>query len=302
MTDKRRINRLNDALSKYVFARPERKQVALSLINAFFAFEGTAQLVDFEFLDRELSPDKRRAKRSHLDVVGISANGTVTEVEIQVDPLLSMGKRSLYYWTRLYHRLMRGEDYTKLRRTVCINILAYELFPEKETPDFHNCFGVLNKKHPKQMLTDDLEIHFVELPKWERNRPKKWTDMSHLERWLAYFSNQTSQKELEEIAMSDPMIQEALQAEREFLMDPLLLTEYDVEEDERRDRVARENYVLQQGRQEGWKQGRQDGWQQGRQEVALDMLRGKEPLNKIVTYSKLTMEQVKKLGKENGLL
>lgn len=110
--------------------------------------------------------------------------------------------------------------------------------------------------------------------------------MSHLERWLAYFSNQTSQKELEEIAMSDPMIQEALQAEREFLMDPLLLTEYDIEEDERRDRVARENYVLQQGRQE----------------VALDMLRGKEPLDKIVTYSKLTMEQVKKLGKENGLL
>lgn len=130
--------------------------------------------------------------------------------------------------------------------------------------------------------------------------------MSHLERWMAYFSNQTSQKELEEIAMSDPMIQEALQAEREFLMDPLLLTEYDLEEDERRDRVARENYISQQGRQEGWQQGRQEGWQQGRQqgrqEVALDMLRGKEPLDKIVTYSKLTMEQIKQLGKENGLL
>jgi len=34
----------------------------------------------------------------------------------------------------------------------------------------------------------------------------------------------------------------------------------------------------------------------------LDMLRGKEPLDKIVTYSKLTMEQIKQLGKENGLL
>ncbi len=84
------------------------------------------------------------------------------------------------------------------------------------------------------------------------------------------------------------------------------LLQYDLEEDERRDRVARENYISQQGRQEGWQQGRQEGWQQGRQqgrqEVALDMLRGKEPLDKIVTYSKLTMEQIKQLGKENGLL
>ena len=117
--------------------------------------------------------------------------------EVQVDKLDVMGKRTLYYWTRLYQRLMRGENYAQLKRTVCIDILAFDLFEDDLTPDYHNCFAVLNKKHTKHMLTDDLEIHFVELPKWERVRPKDWTQMNHLERWLAYFSQQTTDDDSE---------------------------------------------------------------------------------------------------------
>ncbi len=47
------INRLNDVLMKYVFAREDQKAVTLSLINAVFAAGHYALLEDFQFLDRQ---------------------------------------------------------------------------------------------------------------------------------------------------------------------------------------------------------------------------------------------------------
>lgn len=57
---RKKLNRLNEALMKYLFANPEWKQLTLSLINAFFEVEGTKQLVDFEFRDRELDAERKK--------------------------------------------------------------------------------------------------------------------------------------------------------------------------------------------------------------------------------------------------
>ncbi len=280
------INRLNDALTKYVFARQEQKHVTLSLINSFFELEHTAQLMDFEFRDRELDPLRQSQKTSLLDIHGVCKDGTAVSVEIQVDKLDVMGKRSLFYWTRLYPRLMRGEDYTQLRRTVCINILDYELFPDEATPDYHNCFGVLNKRHPQHVLTDDMEIHFVEIPKWERNRPKDWKQMTHLERWLAYFSRKTTDEELEAMAMNDPMMQEALKAEHMFMLDPALISAYDEAENARRDQAARDSQVRNEGRMD----------------IVLGMLREHQPIELIMRCSNFSEAEIREAGKRNGLL
>ena len=63
---RKKLNRLNDALMKYIFANPERKQLTLSLINAFFEVEGTKQLVDFEFRDRELDAKRKKVSAHTL--------------------------------------------------------------------------------------------------------------------------------------------------------------------------------------------------------------------------------------------
>ena len=137
---------------------------------------------------------------------------------------------------------------------------------------------------PKE-LTDDLEIHFVELPKWERVRPKDWTQMNHLERWLTYFSQQTTDDELEAMAMADPMIQEALSAEGAFMLDPVLLSAYDAEEDERRDRVARETYVRKKTMEE----------------VVVKMLRAKQPIELIAEVSEFPSEKVLEIRKRYNI-
>ena len=62
-----RINRTNDAVFKAVFAKYPK--ITLSLINAFLEFQGTEQLVDIEFIDREIDSDECEGKESRLDIL-----------------------------------------------------------------------------------------------------------------------------------------------------------------------------------------------------------------------------------------
>ena len=246
---------------KFVFANEERKGIILSLINSVLELEGENPLVDFDFRDRELDPVRLGDKESQLDVLGRCADGTIVNVEVQLEHLEAMGKRSLFYWARLY-RLGKGEQYEELPRTICINILACDLFDIDQAPDFHSCFALLDIHNPKHRLTTDLEIHFIELPKWESQRDAI-KNFRMIDKWLAYFSKKTPTDKLEEIAMQEPVIREALAAENIFMSNPDLVTAYDQLEKARMDRAARETYLLRVGKEEGIKQGIEQGIEQG---------------------------------------
>ena len=62
-------------------------------------------------------------------------------------------------------------------------------------------------------LTKDLEIHFVELPKWHYKTGAK---MNRLERWLAYLSPETTDEEKKRLAMKDPTIGLVIESEKVF--------------------------------------------------------------------------------------
>ena len=192
-----RINRTNDAVFKAIFAK--HPKITLALINAFLEFQGTEQLVDIEFIDREIDSDEYDGKESRLDILGVTASGVKVNIEMQVNSLAAMGERSLFYWARNYADLKRGEEYDQLKRTIAINILGFNLFNEKNYPDMHSCFGIYDIKTQCQ-LTDKLEIHFLELPKFKSKSVK---DMTRMEKWAAYFSPSTTDEELEEIAASE---------------------------------------------------------------------------------------------------
>lgn len=251
------LNRMNDAFAKYIFANEKRKQLTLGLVNSFFEFEGTAEIKDFEFVDRELDPDREKGKGVVLDVVGKSSDGTLTNVEIQLQQYDFMDRRTLHYWAQLYHRrLQKGEDFRNLARTVTINILDYRLFTDEEWPEYHSCFAVLNTKDLQHALTKDLEIHFVELPKWCHDGSQK---MKRLERWLAYLSSRTTMEERRQLAMEDADIRTAMEAEKEFIKDPLCITAYEQHQKYLWDKRAREDFVRKEGETIGFEKGKAAG-------------------------------------------
>ena len=253
------LNRMNDTYSKFVFANEPYKDTTLSLINSCFELEGKKKLVDFEFKDRELDPDAPGGKGVLLDVRGTSSDGTLVNVEIQLSTLKSMGRRTLYYWALLYgRRLQAGEDYKNLNRTVVISILSYNLFDQTSWPHYHSCFAVLNTKDVSHKLSDDLEIHFVELPKWHKGDLRK---LNSLERWLAYLSPDTTDEERRQLAMEDTAINTAMEAEKVFLSNSDYLTAYERQQKYLRDMRA----MKEAARDEGLEEGRETGFAAGRE-------------------------------------
>jgi len=282
------LNRMNDALFKNIFA--QNSDITLSLINSVFEFQGSALILDIEFIDRNLDAEEDDGKEARLDLLGRSSDGTVVNLEIQVAKQGYMGRRSLYYWSRLYNELKSGEEYTELKRTVAINILDFNLFDRKKYPSYHSCFGVYDIKTGNQ-LTSDCELHFLELPKWNLKTVK---ETNRLERWLSYFSKKTAVKELEEIAMLEPAIKKAFDAEKIFTQDEINRRRYELREKSQRDRIAQINYAVNQAVIEE----REKYVQEEENRVVKWIKKGKS-FDDIMDFTSLTPERVQQLFDEN---
>ena len=279
---------MNDALFKNVFA--QNSDITLSLINSVFEFQGSVLISDIEFIDRNLDAEEDDGKESRLDLLGRSSDGTIVNLEIQVAKQGYMGRRSLYYWSRLYNELKSGEEYTELKRTVAINILDFNLFDRKKYPSYHSCFGVYDIKTGNQ-LTSDCELHFLELPKWNLKTVK---ETNRLERWLSYFSKKTAVKELEEIAMLEPAIKKAFEAETIFTQDEINRRRYELREKNQHDRIAQINYAVNQAVMEE----REKHVQEEENRVVKWIKKGKA-FDDIMDFTFLTPEYVKQLFDKN---
>ena len=274
-TENNQLNHLNDVFVKFIFFDEARKKLTLSLINAFFQAEGTPSIVDFTFQDREPDPDSPGGKQPRLDVLGVCSDGTIVEIEFQNLQVEGMADRVLFYWARLAQKRSRGVGYANLPRIACINILGYKMFPD--LPDYHNCYMVINTRHAESCLSHRLELHFAEVPKWEE-QCRHTRGMDQLSRWLMFFSEKTTPEELEELAMQDEMIAQALDAERAFLANEELMSAYEWAEKDRLDREAHQSYWENKGREEGFqegldegrKEGHADGLEEGRKEGHAD--------------------------------
>ena len=118
----------------------------------------------------------------------------------QVNPMnvnyQNMKRRTLYYWSQVYlMRLPSGANYNDLRPTITINILAFELLPQDEP---HAMYSIYNPK-THDRLNNDMELHFLELPKFVKGVQKPIREMTKMERWMAYFANRMNQSEKEEL-------------------------------------------------------------------------------------------------------
>ena len=172
----------------------------------------------------------------------------------------------------------------------------------EDEQDWHNIYNLLNvKSHNK--LTDHIEIHFLELPKFTLKDMRK---IRTSEAWLAYFSGRYTKKELEEIAMTTPAIKEAVEFEDTFLQDKIERRAYEQREKAIRDYYSYMNAFKEEGLQQGLEQGLQQGLQQGMQkglyqqaiQTAKNMLKDKVDIKLISKYTNLSVEEIKKINEE----
>ena len=144
-------------------------------------------------------------------------DGTQVNIEVQVCKDPDMARRSLYYWAKMYgSELREGESYDKLMPAISINLMDFNAFAQYTA--CHHSYHICNDE-TKDILIDDLEMHFIELEKIRIGDIRK---LRKSERWIAYFSHQCSDEEREVLAMSEPAIKEAMKCEMYFTQDEKL--------------------------------------------------------------------------------
>ena len=203
-----------------------------------------------------------------------------------------MERRSLFYWSQMYLMgLNKGDDYITLNPAITINILGHTIFPEEP---LHSMYSIYNIETGRR-LNEDMELHFLEVPKFQKKPVKK---MTRMERWLAYFSNELDNTEMEELVMSDAAIKNAVNDTGIFMQDMEERLRYI----NRQMAIMDYNTDMRVSREEGREEGISIGLTQGREAMATDiaiaMLRDNEPIEKIIKYSRLSRERIQDLKKQ----
>ena len=209
--ERKLYNPLNDVLFKFIFGSEERKQVTISFLNAVLNREGKEAIRDIEFRNSEIVPFYEGDKLTRLDIFCVTEEGERIDIEVQIANKKNMERRSLFYWSQMYlMNLAQGGKYQDLKPAITINILRYTIFPEEPMHSMYSIYNIDTKRR----LNNDMELHFLEVPKFTK-KPVK--EMTRMERWLAYFSNKLDEKEMEELAMKETAINTALDATSIFM-------------------------------------------------------------------------------------
>jgi predicted transposase/invertase (TIGR01784 family) len=113
--------------------------------------------------NKDLPPEITGGKLSRLDVRAVFEDGTKVNIAVQLKNEYNMDKQSLRYWAVEYEQgIIEGHDYIELPAVIVINILEFSCIGLK---DFHTSFHIYEDQHKEYMLTDALEMHFLEIPK-----------------------------------------------------------------------------------------------------------------------------------------
>lgn len=149
-----------------------------------------------------------------IDVRAKIANSGIVNIEVQLKNQYNMEKRTLFYWSKIFaEQLKKGHDYAELKKTITINILDFAYLP---TNDYHNVYHLREDKNG-HILTDVLEIHFIELPKFLKET-KNIEDMLH--RWLMFLGEPNDEGVLNMLEEKDSVIRKATKVLHFLSSDP----------------------------------------------------------------------------------
>ena len=275
-----KITLRNDYAFKRVFGVEENKDVLQDLLECILDIP-PENIAGLELLDKELHKDSISDKTGVLDVKLRLKNNIIIDIEIQNRWNSEFVQRTIFYWAKMYTENLKTSDvYTKLPKCITINIVG-EGFDLNNL--LHSEYNVV-EKHINERLSDELEIHFLNLAKvkeqqesFEQDEKKK-----KLYNWLKFIK--TDNPEVRKmLAESSEMMAKANATINIMEMSP-------------KEKWLYENRMKYEHDKASWKHvGYQEGVHQNKLETAKNLLAMNFPIENIAQATGLSLEEIKKL-------
>jgi predicted transposase/invertase (TIGR01784 family) len=293
-----RLNPLNDYLFLKVMGEKGDEEQLCAFLNAVLGRQGQDAIASVEIIENKtITAELVGDKTSILDVRARTGRDERANIEVQLRNLGNMDRRSLFYWSLEFSRgLEAGQDYRESPNVIAINLVNYEFMPR--VPEFHTSFHIWEDTHREVLLTEALEIHFIDMVKFRRLGER---DLGHepLHRWLTWFDKDSPQTLVEEVIKMDAAIQKAEEKMAYVTSDKEALRAYQMREMALSDWTSGLNNARREGIEEGMQKGMQKGMQEGRlegqREIAAKMKKRGIPVGQIAEDTGLSVEDIAEL-------
>lgn len=265
------LNPKTDFAFKRIFGSAESGDILISLLNAILGLKPPYSITAVSILDPYLAPEIEGMKDTYLDVRAKDGQDKEYIIEMQVLNVPGFEKRVLYNACKTYSRqLAIGEGYELLTDVIAISITDFIMFDD--LPDLVN--GYKFRAASGQIYSDDLEMVFVELPKFNKQESELETI---LDKWCFFLKKAGSLQVAPQTLTVEPPIAHAFQ-----IANKAGLSEKELDDQERRlifiqdqrgalTKAARDG--LAAGLKAGLKQGLEQGLEQGRLAEKLNIAR-----------------------------
>ncbi|WP_283697428.1 Rpn family recombination-promoting nuclease/putative transposase [Clostridium perfringens] len=275
------LNPQIDFVFKKIFGTEKNKPILINFLNA--VIKSTTPIKDVEIKNNDIDKDFIEDKFSRLDVKATTSNKEHINIEIQVKNEYNMIQRTLYYWSKMYSEQIQNRDnYSKLERTVCINILNFKYLKNDK---YHNAYR-LKEITSNEELTNLQEIHFIELPKFNEIGNKEYVEnvekMDALEKWLEFLVEPESNT-VRQLELSNEEIKLAKSELYRLSMDSNEREQYNMREKAIYDRISALENAEAKGKIEG------------KLEVAKKLLMANVDINIIISSTGLNEEEILKI-------
>ena len=277
----------NDYIFKKIFGKKGNESILKNFLSAILQIEiKSIEVITDANLEKELENNKLGI----LDIEAKLDENTIVNIEMQVINRYNMLERTLFYWSGIYYNILqKGEDYKEIKKVIAINILDYNEFEEGP---YHE-IAKLRREYKNKILTDKMEIHFIQIPKFKREKENAQTGLGE---WMSFIA-QIGEKEVKNAMSKNKEIKKA-QEEYEYLVG---------DEAERRIAFLREKAIRDEtsiydagyhkgeelGKKIGEKKGEKKGEQKRNKEIAKKMKQEGLEIKLIQKITNLTEEEIK---------
>ncbi len=276
-----------DIVFKRLFGTEANADLLIDLLNAVLDFPPAGVVTSVEILNPFNEKEALDAKLSILDVKARDAAGRHFNVEMQVLSDTAYPKRIVYYLTKLHHQqLHEGEPYETLAPSYSISFLNHLLYEDRKR--WHWRFQLRDADEPAVVFGDQLELHIVELPKFNRGA----TELTNsCERW-SYFLRHGDELDTDRLPapLQTATIHKAMEELRMLAQNDLEREKYEARLKYQRDEASRLHGARQQGEQSGVELGVLMGRVQSYEEVL------KVELTPAVLLRAMPLEQLRELA------
>ena len=301
MEDELQITLTNDYAFKRLLGSEENKPLLQNFLECILDLT-PQQVLDLEFMDKELTKEEFSDKTGILDVKLKLTDGTVIDIEIQASWNASFVKRTLFYWAKMYTADFKaGESYDKLHRCITINIIADGF---RLNNAIHSEY-LLQEKIAHTVLTDVLEVHFLDLQaaKKAKEEGKAAGKQGQLINWLR-FIGAANKEERKMIATKSPVLQMLNEKIDVLTLSPTERKLYESRMKLKSDiaTISETQFSagVERGLAEGKSQGLAEGEVRGSRQKALETARilkqFGDSVQKIVQVTGLTVQEVETLN------